>query len=361
MISIIGAGPAGCYAAYLLAKSGKEASVFEEHPKIGFPVQCTGIVTDEINNILKLNKDAILNKISKARIFSPNGNFLELKLKNENIILDRAKFDRHLAEMAEKEGARVFLNNRFVKYANNKTIIKNLKNKTAKKIKTDYLIGADGPNSSVAKSAGLFGKRKFLFGKQARIKLKNENIVEFYPHIGSYAWVVPENEEIARIGVAAYDGVNDVFLNFLNSLKMNNKKIINYQSGLIPLYDPEIRIQKNNVFLLGDAAAQVKATTGGGIVYGLNAAKILADCILRNNDYGKECKKMIGKDLWLHLKLHDIMKKFSDNDWNLLIDLLNKKETKKTIEKHDREYPSKILFRILLKEPRLLYFLRHIF
>ncbi|MDO8740506.1 MAG: NAD(P)/FAD-dependent oxidoreductase [Candidatus Woesearchaeota archaeon] len=361
MISIIGAGPAGCYAAYLLAKNGKEASVFEEHPKIGLPVQCTGIVTDEINNILKLNKDVILNKISRARVFSPNGKFLELKLKNKNIILDRANFDQQIAEMARKEGAKIFLNSRFVNYKNNKVIIKNLKNNKTDKIETDCLIGADGPNSSVAKSSELFGERKFLFGKQARIKLKNDNAVEFYPYIGSYAWVVPENEETARIGVAAYDDINRVFLNFLNSLKINNKKIMNYQSGLIPIYEPKLKIQNENIFLLGDAALQVKATTGGGIVYGLNAARILADCIIKNEDYGSMCKKRIGKDLWLHLKLHNIMKKFSDNDWNLLVGLLNKKESKKIIEKHDREYPSKILFNILIREPRLLYFLKHIF
>lgn len=361
MISIIGAGPAGCYAAYLLAKSGKEVNVFEEHSKIGLPVQCTGIVTDEINNILKLNKGAILNKISRARIFSPNGNFLELKLKNKNIILDRTKFDKYLAEMAEKEGAGVFLNNRFVDYTSKEITIKNLKNRKIKKIKTDYLIGADGPNSSVAKSAGLFGERKFLFGKQARIRLRNDNIVEFYPYFGSYAWVVPENEEIARIGVAAYNNINGVFLNFLNSLKINNKKIINYQSGLIPVYDPRIKIQKDDIFLLGDAAAQVKATTGGGIVYGLNAARILADCIIKDEDYSPMRRKRIGKDLWLHLKLHNIMKKFSNNDWNLLIGMLGKKENKRIIEKHDREHPSKFLFRILIKEPRLLYFLKHIF
>lgn len=361
MITVIGAGPVGCYAAYLLAKSGEEVSVFEEHPKIGLPVQCTGIVTDEINNILKLNKDAILNKISRARIFSPNGNFLELKLKNKNVILDRAKFDQHIAKMAEKEGARIFLNNRFVNYGNKEIAIKDLKNNKIKKIKTSYVIGSDGPNSSVAKSAGLFGERKFLFGKQARIKLKNDNIVEFHPYIGSYAWVVPENEEIARIGVAAYDDVNSVFLNFLKIKKITDERIINYQSGLIPLYSTKLKIQNNNVFLLGDAAAQVKATTGGGIVYGLNAAKILVHCILKNKNYAEECKKIIGKDLRLHLKLHNMMEKFSEHDWNLLLDLLNKKENKKTIEEHDREHPSKFMFKLIMQDPRLLYFLKHIF
>jgi len=44
-ISIIGAGPAGNYLAYLLAKNSFDVCVFEEHKTVGLPVQCTGITT----------------------------------------------------------------------------------------------------------------------------------------------------------------------------------------------------------------------------------------------------------------------------------------------------------------------------
>ena len=87
MITIIGAGPVGSYSAYLLAKKGKEVSVFEEHKDIGLPIQCTGIVTNEIQKIIHLDSETIVNNVTKARIFSNNKNYIELNLKNKNLIL----------------------------------------------------------------------------------------------------------------------------------------------------------------------------------------------------------------------------------------------------------------------------------
>jgi len=113
MISIIGGGPAGCYTAYLLAKAGKKASVFEEHSEIGKPVQCTGIVTSSINNIIKIKKGVVINKISKVRI-SAGKKSLEVRLKNKNLVIDRQKFDSSLAEKAENAGAKIYLSHKYI-------------------------------------------------------------------------------------------------------------------------------------------------------------------------------------------------------------------------------------------------------
>ena len=56
MIAIVGAGPAGSYLGHLLAKEGKDVCIFEEHSRIGSPVQCTGIVTHSIEKFLESYK-----------------------------------------------------------------------------------------------------------------------------------------------------------------------------------------------------------------------------------------------------------------------------------------------------------------
>ena len=66
-----------------------------------------------------------------------------------------------------------------------------------------------------------------------------------------------------------------------------NKGIIEYQAGLIPVYNPRQKAQKENILLIGDAAAQVKATTGGGIIQGLTAAECAANSISENISYEK--------------------------------------------------------------------------
>ena len=362
MISIIGAGPAGLYTAYLLAKQGREVNVFEEHKKIGLPIQCTGITTSHLKRFTEIKKEFLINKVNTARIYSKN-DFIDFKLKNENLIIDRGKFDQYLAEKAKKAGANIFLSHKFIDYKNNEIIIKDLKNKKTKKIKTDILIGADGPISKVSKIINKT-KIKFWTGLQARINIQaNENIFE--AHLGSispefFAWLVPENSSIARVGLATKKNTSLHFKNFLKLKNIRQKDIIEYQAGIIHLYYPNLKIQQKNIYLIGDAATQVKATTGGGIIPSLLSSKILADSIINNKNYEKEFKKTVGRDLFVSLKIRNILNKFRDKDYDYLIDLFKNKRTKSLIEEHDREFPSKFIIKLLMAEPRFLYFLKHL-
>jgi geranylgeranyl reductase family protein len=384
MISIIGAGPSGCYAAYLLAKAGNKVRVFEEHNEIGKPIQCTGIVTSSIKDIIEIKKDVIINKIKTVRIYAPDNNYIELNLKNKNLILDRAKFDRYLAEKAEDSGAEIYLNYRLVKINNKFILIKDIKNKQFKKFyldlnnneknknvdcnakdynsygKLSYLIGADGPLSIVSKYLNPKLKKQFWVGAQARIILENENIVEFYPYLGTFAWIVPENSYIVRIGVLSKRNPKPYFNKFLKLRNINKHRIIEKQGGLIPLYDKRIKIQKKNIFLIGDAATQVKATSAGGIIHGLLAAKCLYNCIVKNREYKKEVRKRINRDLWLHLKMRNTLDRFSLKDYNYLVSLFNKEKNKKILENYDRDYPSKFILKLAINEPRLLYFSKNL-
>jgi geranylgeranyl reductase family protein len=361
MITIIGAGPIGSYTAYLLAKNNYEISVFEEHKDIGLPVQCTGITTSSLKDIVPLKNDFVLNKIKKARIFSPNNKFLEINLKDENIILDRNKFDNHIADLAKKEGAKFILNHKFLDNKNDQALVKDKENDRIKEIRYDSLVGADGPLSRVAKSNDMFGKREFWQGIQARVKIKNENIVEFYPYFGTYAWLVPENEEIVRVGLVSKNHAPLLFNNFLFKFKnISKESILEYQAGIIPKYNPKLRTQKDTIYIVGDAACQVKATTGGGIIPGLLASKALACSIYEKKDYETEWKKSIGKELYFHLKARNIMDKFKQKDWNNIIDCFEKPEIKKILEENDRENISKIIFKAIVKKPSLLYFIRYL-
>src|SRR3989338_9540048 len=107
MISIIGAGPAGNYAAYMLAKNNQEVNVYEEHRKIGEPIQCSGVITTALEPLIKIKKEIIVNKINKFRIYSPNGNFFEVKIKPD-YVFDRGELDRYIASLAVDEGAKFF-------------------------------------------------------------------------------------------------------------------------------------------------------------------------------------------------------------------------------------------------------------
>jgi geranylgeranyl reductase family protein len=352
-IVIIGGGPAGLYSAYLLAKAGKEVKVIEEHKTIGQPIQCTGIITAHLKKFIDTNKDFVINKISKVKVFSKT-NFLELKLKDKNYIVDRKKFDNHLAELAKKAGTKIFLGETYL--GNDKKRV--FTNKRV--IEYDFLIGADGPLSPVAKTNNMFEGRSFWQGIQARVKLKNDNSVQFYPNIGACAWIVPEEKGIARVGLFSKKDAKNLFDSFLKAKGITKKDIIEYQAGLIPSFDPRQQIQKGNIFLVGDAAGQVKATTGGGIIPALSSAHILADCIINGRDYNKETRK-IKKELKKHSWIRRTIDRFDEKEWKSLLCLLNNNKTKDIIEQHDREYPSRFILKLISSQLRLLYFLKYMF
>jgi geranylgeranyl reductase family protein len=362
-VYIIGAGPAGNFLAYNLTKNNQEVKVFEEHKIIGKPVQCTGLVTHHIKKALeplsfeKIKREVLVNTINTTRVYGPNNNYAEIELK-DNYIIDRAKFDSVLADKAKQEGAEYFLEYSFIGKEENKLIFE-AKNRI-KKIelkKEDFIVGADGPLSKTAKAFGLYGERRFFHGIQVLMKIKNNNVIDFYPYIKDLGWLVPENENTARIGIIARNNPNLVFRNFIKKFK---GKIIEKQAGLVPIYSSRQTTQKNNIFLIGDAALMVKATTGGGIIEGLIAAKALSDSIINRKSYEKEWKKLIGKELDIHLRLMNIINSFSEKDWNLLIKLTSQKKVKNILKTYDREYPSKLIMQLLKTEPRFLVYAKYL-
>ena len=309
VVSIIGAGPAGNYSAYLLAKKGHDVSVFEEHSTIGLPWACTGVIThDVLAKQIKLPEEIIVNRIKKARIISPDKSSVEVNLKND-IIVDRTGLDQFVAAMAKKAGAKYYVNHRFMNIIkNNGKVIASIKNKNleqTKEIESDFLIGADGPRSEVAKSAGLFGDRKFYVGMQVTAKLENDNVIEFFPSKEGIAWTVPENKKMVRAGIAGNNQANAYFDTFMKSAVGEDykEKITGHQAGPIPVYNPKLQTQKGKVMLAGDAATMVKAPTLGGINQSLIAATAVKNAVHDGLDYKKMWKRKLGRDLWISLMM----------------------------------------------------------
>ncbi|MBN2454059.1 NAD(P)/FAD-dependent oxidoreductase [Candidatus Woesearchaeota archaeon] len=363
MVMIIGAGPAGSYTAYLLAKKGIDVQVFEEHNIIGEPFACTGIITGILSNHFKPPEEVILRKIDSSRIFSPSGDYVDVGLKND-VVLDRAKLDRHLAKIAQEAGAKYFLGKRFVDCAKDRDIWKvriyDREKGGTETMMTDALVGADGPLSRVAKSAGIYGERKFYTGIQVTAEAENDGFIEFYPKGKDIAWFVPAEKGKARVGIAALERPDEVFRRFVRERLGQDyeKKVVARQAGLIPLYNPKIKTEKDGVYLVGDAATTAKATTLGGINQSLTGAMCLTEAILSGKSYEKLWKKRMGRELRIALLMRKAMNKFSDEDYEKLVNIFKKEKNRKLLENYERDAPSKFAFKLALREPRLLGFAR---
>ncbi|MFT4304323.1 MAG: geranylgeranyl reductase family protein [Candidatus Woesearchaeota archaeon] len=348
MITTIGAGPAGCF--YASKEKHDDVTIFEEHKSIGNPIACTGILTDSVKQFVNIPKELIISKIKKFKIIAPNGESMYVDLKKTNMVLDRARFDQFIGELAIDNGAKMRFNEKFLGYksiAKNKFIVKTTKGN----YESDMIVGADGPRSQVAKSAGIYGNRRFVMGYQARCKYPNleDGVTVVHLNCGEFSWIVPEDDKIARVGVI---GVNS------NKLKKDYKrllagnKVIQDQSGLIPLYNPsqKLKAPRENIYLLGDAATHVKATTYGGILYGMIAGDYLAQ---DPSTFIKNINKKLAKDLWISLKMRDMMNSMSEKQANDMVNIFQKETNNKILAESDRNFPSKFIVQLLMKEAKL--------
>ncbi|MBI4453309.1 NAD(P)/FAD-dependent oxidoreductase [Candidatus Woesearchaeota archaeon] len=412
-VCIIGAGPVGCYTASELAKKGFNVEVFEEHAEIGKPIACTGLVTESIKEIMQIKKEFLANEIKHAEIFCGN---TSVKIKLNEYVLDRYKFDNYLAESAKDNGAKIFTSHRFIGLEKNEILIKPLNRrlkfnedkvdgnvkrrmggdveKNAKKndekemmrIKTQHLIGSDGPSSLIGKIINPEKQLKHYVGKQMTFKgnFEKDTINIFLGDIcpNFFGWVVPESEETARVGVAS-EQPNQYFEMFANALIKKDiiKEKISLQAGPIPFFDSDYKVYKqlriekddsnnNNTnysqiessqsanayyYIVGDAAGHVKATTGGGIVPGLRCAKILAESIAEGNNYENEIKK-VKRELKIHSMLRNLLNRFSEKDYLELLRSLDNNGVKNILEKHSRDSSIKLLTKLFFSEPRLAKF-----
>lgn len=258
--------------------------VVEEHSSVGKPTQCTGLVSQRIG---KIPEEIIVNRIRVAR-FCSGDKYFEIKSKKSVYVIDRGKFDKTMAENARKVGVDFKLSTRFLDFKGGEVVTSN------GTYRTKILIGADGPNSSVAKISGIELPKNILSAVQVRAKSNFDSCaVELWfgsdiaP--GLFAWVVPESDRIARVGLAADKNPNKFFEKFIK------KRFGNVEStdriGDVIRYGLIKKSVADNVLLVGDAACQIKPFSAGGLVYGQIGAKYAGEaCVkaLEENDFSEK-------------------------------------------------------------------------
>ena len=359
-IIIIGAGPAGSHTAFHLAKKGHEVVVYERNKEIGPPVQCTGILSDYFSKLMEPSDQFVLNVVTRTRIHAPNGDYLETPIQ-KNYVVCRKKFDNYLAQQAQKAGAKYYMGHSFQGFEEDPLRVTVAHNGQKSIVEADALVGADGPLSPVAKAADLFADRQHIIGTQVEAKMANDNVVDFFPHIGCYGWIVPVTQQSVRIGVAAYSSPVKLFKKMAKEHVGEDykDKTIENQSGVIPLFYPRIQANKGRVYLIGDAATFNKATSGGGINQALKLAGILAECIDTGRDYDRAWKSVLYRNLHMHLIVHKMMQQFSEEDWNRLIRVFSRPSLKKVLYQQSRDNIIPMLFRIAASNPALFTYGRY--
>ncbi len=364
-VCIVGASIAGNYLTYLLSKSNLKIAVLEDHKEIGIPFQCAGIISQKLSKLIELPKEIILNRVTTAKIVNPSGNFINLSGDEQPYVINRIALDRlYYNKIKNNPNITYYLGERFKSFEyhidNDKKYLTIESSK--RNIKTKLLIGCDGPLSSIGKQVNV--KNKVLYASQIRIKAKfNELEATMYfdqKWKQLFGWIVPEGNNIFRIGIAAAKNVRKSFNHYLDELDIDINNKIDQQGGIIP-YGVMNKLAFDNILLLGDAAGQVKATTGGGIVMLLTAAKYASNCIHRcfekenfskriiQKYYEKPCSQTIGKELKLHYIIRLILENFRNKDFDNFFKIIKEAKIEHLITFYgDMDFPKTLVIKLLL-------------
>ena len=341
-VVVIGAGPVGSYAAYRLAEMGCKVVVLEQRDKLGGKVCCTGIIGQECVDSFAIDDNVILRRLNSAKLFSPSGGWLRLwRRESQACIIDRAAFDVALAERAQVKGAEYLLNSlaKDIEVRSDKVRIKVACQDRGLNLEAKAAIVATGFGSGLVERLGLGGVGDFIMGAQTEMEAKAIDEVEVYfgqeiaP--GFFAWLVPISSNRVRLGLLSRRSPGLYLRKLMSSLQVQGRVVsadAELSYGGIPL-KPLSRTYCDRVIVVGDAAGQVKPTTGGGIYYGLLCAEVAADTLhraLENNalsarslaGYQREWKRKLGRELKLGYWARKFYERLNDQQIDKIFDII---------------------------------------
>ncbi len=370
-VAVVGCGPTGSLASLKAVKKGVEVIVFEEHKVIGEPDHCAGLVSVSGLKRLGLNvpKECILNKVYGARFISSSGIDFTVRRSNpQAVVLDRRAFDRWLASLSHDAGAHIVLGERVASFkVEREEAIISLR--SGKEVACKVLIDAEGCKGKIARFVGLSrptGRIPAVQFELSGVDVDTDFVELHFSRTiapGFFAWVIP-TESGVRVGLGATSQPKKRLALFIKRRGFSNAKIIRKMAGTIITGGPVRQTYTDRVVTVGDAAGQVKQTTGGGIVMGGLCAKmagqIVADMLLREDmgkqlvEYQRAWRSTLGKEFFYMGLVRKCLSKISDKGLDKIFRSIREEGGVEILEQYgDMDFEAKALKKLLFN-PKIL-------
>lgn len=375
-VVVIGGGPAGCIAAKYAAKH-VSTLVVEEHTRIGEPAQCAGLISVRAAAESELRskfRKCVCNEVSGAVFHPPTFRPLTVEGREKKaFVIRRDVFDRLLAEEAARSGADFLMQSKVVgikRGSESPNELKIICEGKELKITAKVVVGADGASGITQRALGLRIRRLLSCVQVCGVYECDTNFVELFfgrsiaP--GFFAWAIPVGEGVARLGLCVDVTVGgeplrrlDLFLKRLRKEGKFKGSSFDFLTGIIPLGPPKLTAAAS-IMLLGDAAAQVKPVTGGGVYYGMKCGKLAGMLAAEAagvkaaarekvvSRYDGMWRREIGREIGFGMLLHRLRCKMGDKDLDRIFRVLDDERLLKMVEeKGDMDYQSSALLPML--------------
>jgi geranylgeranyl reductase family protein len=279
---VVGVGPAGARFARRAAEAGHDVLALERGT-VGTPLACSGHVsTDVWGYVPDAAKPRLLqNRVRGARfhVGGPGSRSYPFYRHEEvSNVVDRVELDRTLADAARAAGADVRERHTVtaVDERPDRVVVTASHDGTEREFEARLVAGCDGPVSRVRRAVGLPEPGERLHGVLAFDDEPDDgDFVDVHLTVPRFfAWRIPRGDAGVEYGLAAPPGteVSAMFDALRGAYDVETDRRC---SGAIPIGPPGT-VTSDRTFLVGDAAAQTKPFTGGGILYGMTAADAAA-------------------------------------------------------------------------------------
>ena len=379
---VVGAGPAGSAAAKGVAQAGFRVLLLEEHRQIGVPLHCSGLVTQRTLDEAGVGEDIVLNRVVGAHIFAPSGRQLTLgDGTTRALVIDRVGLDRALVDKAQEQGVQLMTNAKVVAVERNGhgATVRVERNGASMSLSARLVIGADGAHSRVARTLGMEGYVERVVGLGAEGTLRGADSEHVQVFVGKsiapgwFAWTIPLGGDRVRLGVGTSAGIRPAdcleHLFKTHADRLAGWSPTRWTGGTIPIWSRR-EIVQDGVMLVGDAAGQVKPTSGGGIYPSLVSARLAAgvacDALARGDlsrralgAYPRAWRKIFGREFRRGEDLRRVYTSLDDRDFDRLLQIFGNKRLLKMVNRYgDIDYPGGLFRRLIRLTPALWFFVR---
>jgi geranylgeranyl reductase family protein len=355
-VAVVGGGPAGAFAAYLLAKRGARVRVFDpSHPR---EKPCGGGVTGRALALVAPLLAALPHGVPRGVVVD-SARFEDVTARSAAVGLEahgfstgsslivtgRRGFDRALLDGAITAGA--IHDTARVRDVS----VSALAREGVTIATTDgdwhagHVIGADGANSLVRRRLGRAFERRQLSiatGFFAHGATSREIVIRFVPEPQGYIWSFPRADHLA-IGICAQADesrpgpLRDIVSSWITSSRIAPDSSLEPYSWPIPSlaaadFEHE-RPAGDGWMLVGDAAGLVDPITREGIFFALRSAQLAVDVLTDDRDPATVYREALADDIYPELSRAARVKGnfFRGPFTRLLIDALQRSEQVRAI------------------------------
>jgi digeranylgeranylglycerophospholipid reductase len=370
-VLVVGAGPAGLYAALRAAEERLDVIVLEEDAEIGVPTHCTGIVSAETNRLYKIPEEAVVNRPSSCLVISPNGRIAELEDPGEEIaVVDRARFDRVLAASVREAGGLLRTDCKVDHVSNGDGFVE-VRTNRQERLRARALVLGCGVTFRFHTLLGSRLPSPILHTAQIEVAAAPADKLEV--HVGrkvapeGFAWLVPfrrGDTPHLKAGVLLRGDARAYLEKFLARPAIASR--LQGVAGepirrLLPVA-PVARSYADRVVAVGDAAGLTKPVTGGGIFYSLLSAQFAAETLIealaaddlsaaRLSQYEARWRERIMPEIQTSRRFRGMLAGLSDHEWDRLVAALASDEVQSLIKRKARFNWHSPLILSMLKQP----------